>query len=94
VRARRPKVMDRSRTFNTDLTDALEMQNVVDLAQVIVAGALAREESRGAHFRKDFPQRDDAKWMRHTLARYTDEGPRLSYGEVTVTRYEPMERTY
>jgi succinate dehydrogenase / fumarate reductase flavoprotein subunit len=93
-RARRPKVMDRSRTFNTDLTDALEMQNVVDLAQVIVAGALAREESRGAHFRKDFPQRDDAKWMRHTLARYTDEGPRLSYGEVTVTRYEPMERTY
>jgi succinate dehydrogenase / fumarate reductase flavoprotein subunit len=87
-------VMDKSRTFNTDLTEALEFQNVVALARAIVAGALAREESRGAHFRQDFPRRDDAKWMHHTLARYTPDGPELSYGKVRMTKYEPTERSY
>jgi succinate dehydrogenase / fumarate reductase flavoprotein subunit len=96
VRARAANlwVMDKSRTFNTDLTEALELQNVVDLAQTIAAGALGREESRGAHYRQDFPRRDDAKWMKHTIAHYGDDGPRLSHADVTVTRYEPMERTY
>jgi succinate dehydrogenase / fumarate reductase flavoprotein subunit len=87
-------VMDKSRCFNTDLTEALEFQNVVDLARTIAAGALAREESRGAHFRKDFPKRDDARWMKHTLAHFSEDGPRLSHAEVTQTRYEPMERSY
>jgi succinate dehydrogenase / fumarate reductase flavoprotein subunit len=93
-RAERLWVMDKGRTFNTDLTEALELQNVVQLARTIVAGALARQESRGAHFRQDFPRRDDAKWMRHTLATYTPAGPELSYGKVRVTRYEPTERSY
>jgi succinate dehydrogenase / fumarate reductase flavoprotein subunit len=90
----RMRVMDRARAFNTDLTEALELQNVMELAQTIAAGALAREESRGAHFRSDFPKRDDARWMKHTLAQYGEDGPRLSYAPVTKTRYEPMERSY
>jgi succinate dehydrogenase / fumarate reductase flavoprotein subunit len=87
-------VMDKSRVFNTDLTEALEIQNVADLSQTIIAGALARKECRGAHFRTDHPGRDDENWMKHTLANFTDDGPALSYSEVTMTKYEPQERKY
>ncbi|MBI5136041.1 MAG: FAD-dependent oxidoreductase [Nitrospirae bacterium] len=87
-------VMDKSRVFNTDLTEALEMQNVAELAQTIAAGALARKECRGAHYRNDHPGRDDANWMKHTLARWTPDGPELSYSAVTVTKYQPQERKY
>jgi succinate dehydrogenase / fumarate reductase flavoprotein subunit len=80
--------------FNTDLTEALELDNLLHFAELIVSGALKREESRGAHFRNDFPKRDDARWMKHTLAQYGEDGPRLSYAPVTKTRYEPMERSY
>lgn len=87
-------IMDRSAIFNTDLTEALELENVVTLADTIVAGALAREECRGAHFRSDHPGRNDKKWMKHTLAHYAEGGAKLSFGDVTVTKYQPMERTY
>ncbi|MDH4229794.1 MAG: FAD-dependent oxidoreductase [Nitrospirota bacterium] len=93
-RARRQWVMDKGKIFNTDLTEALELQHVTELARVIIAGALAREESRGAHFRKDFTTRDDAKWMRHTLAHPDPDGPKLSHAPVAFTRFEPKERTY
>jgi len=93
-RAQNIWVMDKSRVFNTDLTEALEMQNVSDLAPTIIAGALAREECRGAHFREDHPGRDDENWMKHTLAKHTEDGPELSYSEVTMTKYEPQERKY
>jgi succinate dehydrogenase / fumarate reductase flavoprotein subunit len=67
---------------------------MLDLAEVIVEGALARKESRGSHFRLDYPERDDRNWLRHTLGFKTPEGVKLDYKEVTVTSYPPMERKY
>jgi len=88
------RVTDRGRIYNTDLLSALEADNLLDLAEVIVAGALARTESRGAHSRRDFPKRDDANWLKHTLAYYTPTGPRLDYTPVAITMWQPVERKY
>ncbi|HEX7766092.1 MAG TPA: FAD-binding protein [Nitrospira sp.] len=88
-RAAAVTVQDKGRVFNTDLIQALELQCLVELAETIVAGALAREESRGAHYRSDFPTRDDAAWLRHTVAQRTSGGVSLSYAPVTVTRFQP-----
>lgn len=85
---------DRSRVYNTNLTDVLEVEGMLEIAEVVVAGALARTETRGAHARRDYPRRDDANWLKHTLAFHTPEGPRLEYTPVTVTRFQPMERHY
>ncbi len=82
------------KVFNTDLVSYLELGFMLDVAHTMVAGALAREESRGAHTRRDFPERDDEKWLKHTLAYYTPEGPRLDYAPVTITRWQPEVRTY
>ncbi len=87
-------VKDSGRIYNTDLLHALELNNLLDLAEVIVTGALARTESRGAHARRDFPARDDVNWLKHTLAYYTPEGPRLEYIPVTITLWQPTERKY
>lgn len=80
---------DHGRVFNTDLIQALELQSLVDIAETIVAGGLAREESRGAHYRSDFPKRNDTTWLTHTLATSTPDGNRLSYKPVTITRFPP-----
>jgi succinate dehydrogenase / fumarate reductase flavoprotein subunit len=80
--------------FNTDLLEALEVGNLLDLAAAIVEGALAREECRGAHWRIDYPGRNDEKWMKHTVAGKTDEGLKLNYSDVSFTKYEPTERKY
>ncbi len=89
------RVQDRSRVFNTDLVEALELGFLLDTAEVTVAGALARQESRGAHFREDFPQRDDQNWLKHTLAyRTAGGGVELKYKPVTITRFQPKERKY
>ncbi len=88
-RAAAVTVQDKGRVFNTDLIQALELQCLVELAETIVAGALAREESRGAHYRSDFPTRNDAAWLRHTVAQRTPGGVSLSYAPVTVTRFQP-----
>jgi succinate dehydrogenase / fumarate reductase flavoprotein subunit len=85
---------DRGMTFNTELIEALELKNILDFSQIIVAGALAREESRGAHSRTDFPNRDDEHWMKHTLAYKGGQGPVLDYKPVTITRYSPQRRVY
>jgi succinate dehydrogenase / fumarate reductase flavoprotein subunit len=90
----RVRVADQSKVFNLNLSDAIETEHMIDLAEAIIVGGYARTESRGAHFRTDFPKRDDAKWMKHTLARCTPTGPVLSYLPVTMTRWEPMERVY
>jgi succinate dehydrogenase / fumarate reductase flavoprotein subunit len=87
-------LQDKGMVFNTELIAALELGSLLDLAEVIVKGAFAREESRGAHFRKDFPKRNDELWLKHTLAYYREEGSRLEYAPVNITRYPPKERTY
>jgi len=88
------KVKDRGHIYNTDLLSCLEVDNLLDLAEVIVTGAIARKESRGAHSRRDFPKRDDVDWLKHTLAHYTPKGPRLDYIPVNITMWQPVERKY
>jgi fumarate reductase flavoprotein subunit len=86
---------DSSRTFNTELTSALELAGMVDLAEAIVHSALHREESRGAHQRTDFPARDDERFLAHSLAyREPDGTPRVEHSPVTITRWPPGERIY
>ena len=89
ARASHAFLQDHGKVFNTDLVQALELQALLDVAGTIVAGALAREESRGAHYRSDFPSRDDANWLKHTLAYRTPDGPSLRYAPVTITRFQP-----
>jgi len=88
------RVEDQSKTFNTGLVAALQLDFTLDLAEVTIAGALARTESRGAHSRPDYPKRDDENWLKHTLAYYTREGPRLEYFPVTITKWPPTKRAY
>jgi succinate dehydrogenase / fumarate reductase, flavoprotein subunit len=88
------QVRDQTKVYNLNLTDALETGHMLALAETIVVGAIARTESRGAHSRVDFPKRDDASWMRHTLATKGPDGPVLSYTPVAYTRWEPKERVY
>jgi succinate dehydrogenase / fumarate reductase flavoprotein subunit len=86
---------DKGDIFNYDLTEALELGYLLELAKVTVASARARTESRGAHFRDDHPLREDDHWMKHTLAhREADGGVRLDYKPVIGGNYEPMERKY
>lgn len=80
--------------FNTDLTEALELESLLNLSYIILVSALAREESRGAHFREDYPERDDQNWLKHTLIRKTMDGYRLFYKPVTITRFKPKPRVY
>ncbi|NOY60535.1 MAG: succinate dehydrogenase/fumarate reductase flavoprotein subunit [Calditrichaeota bacterium] len=88
------KIADKSRTYNTNLIDALELCNLLDLAEIMVTGALKRTESRGAHARRDHKIRDDVNWLKHTLAFYEKEGPRLDYKPVNITMWKPVERKY
>ncbi|MFF2626400.1 succinate dehydrogenase flavoprotein subunit [Kitasatospora griseola] len=92
-------IQDKGSRYNTDLLEAIELGNLLDLAEVLVVSALAREESRGGHYREDFPTRDDVKFMQHTMAyrEVAEDGStsiRLDYKPVVQTRYQPMERKY
>jgi succinate dehydrogenase / fumarate reductase flavoprotein subunit len=87
-------VGDKGKRYNSDLLEAVELGFLLDLAEVLVTGALARTESRGGHAREDYTTRDDVNFMRHTMAYRTDDGVRLDYKPVVVTRYQPMERKY
>jgi len=87
-------VDDHGKTFNTDLLNAWELGCLLDVAQVTAASAAARKESRGAHAREDFPDRDDKQWMKHTLAWFEKGQVRLDYKPVTQTKYEPIVRVY
>src|SRR5579871_141305 len=93
-RYRAVRIVDQSKVYNLNLTDALETGHMLELAETIIVGAIARTESRGAHTRVDFPKRDDARWMKHTLATQGPDGPVLSYAPVAYTRWEPKERVY
>lgn len=85
---------DKGTTFNTELLEAHELGCMLDCAETIVAGAIAREESRGAHYREDFPDRDDKNWLAHTLAYRTSGGLEIRKKPVTITEFEPKERKY
>jgi succinate dehydrogenase / fumarate reductase flavoprotein subunit len=88
------RVEDRGRIFNTGFIAALELDFMLDLAEVTLLSALNRRESRGAHSRIDYPNRDDKNWLVHTLAYYTVDGPRLEYIPVTITKWPPQVRMY
>jgi succinate dehydrogenase / fumarate reductase flavoprotein subunit len=91
----RAVVMDKGKVFNTDLTEAVELSFLLDCADTLVAAALAREESRGAHYREDHPLRDDDHWLKHSLAyREPDGSVRLEHKDVKLGHYVPMERKY
>jgi succinate dehydrogenase / fumarate reductase flavoprotein subunit len=95
-------VQDKGKRFNTDLLEAVELGFLLDLAEVVVYSALSREESRGGHFREDFPTRDDENWLIHTMAYLTGDAHSADAGDhirldtkpVVITRYQPMERKY
>lgn len=90
----RAPLSDKGKRFNTELVELLELRSILDFTELIVAGALARKESRGAHSRKDYPARNDAEWLRHTIAWKSPDGPVFDYTPVRITRYQPKERTY
>ncbi len=88
-------VEDHARTFNTQLTQALELGFMLDVAETIVHSALNREESRGAHQRRDFPKRDDQRYLAHSVVFASAEGPpRIEYKPVVITKWPPGERIY
>ena len=96
------QIDDKGRRFNTDLLEAFELGCLLDLAEVTAVSALNRTESRGAHSREDYPQRDDVNWMKHTFAFAVQPSgaavnrgeTRLAYRPVVVTRFQPQERKY
>jgi succinate dehydrogenase / fumarate reductase flavoprotein subunit len=87
-------VDDQAKEYNTNFINVLEVEAMFKVAEIALAGGLARTESRGAHSRTDYPNRDDVHWLKHTLAYDSPNGPRLDYAPVTITRYAPTERHY
>jgi len=93
-RFRKVRPIPMTRKFNYDYIWVSEIEGNLNTAQTIAEGALTREESRGAHSRTDFKKRDDEKWLKHSIFRYTPDGPKISYKEVTLGKFEPEERKY
>ena len=89
-------VDDQEKVYNTNLVNVLELEAMFDIAEVVLAGGLARTESRGAHSRLDYPKRTDSEWLKHTLAYYdpNGSGPKLEYSPVKIMKYPPTERHY
>ena len=85
---------DESRVFNTELIAALELGNMIEVAEAVAGSAAYRKESRGAHTRSDFPTRDDQNFLHHTVCHFDPAGPRISQKPVTLGRWEPEERKY
>ncbi|MGC8942275.1 MAG: succinate dehydrogenase flavoprotein subunit [Sulfurihydrogenibium sp.] len=85
---------DSGKIFNTALINYIELGFLLDLAEVIATTAVLRKESRGAHARRDYPNRDDENFLKHSLAYYTPDGPKVDYCEVRITKYQPQERKY
>jgi len=87
-------VDSKGKQYNINLIRALELEGMLDVAEAIIVGALKREESRGAHSRLDFKERDDARFLKHTVATYTPKGPEITYSPVKITKYQPEARRY
>jgi succinate dehydrogenase / fumarate reductase flavoprotein subunit len=95
LRARTWKhVDDKAKEYNTNFTNVMELDSMFRVAEVVLIGAINRKESRGSHARLDYPQRDDANFLHHTLAYYDPKGPIMKKHPVTITRYQPVERKY
>ena len=95
IQAERVKLDDRSRTWNSELVEALELRSLMRVGEIILTSALNRRESRGSHFREDCPDRDDVKFLQHTIASYSPEaGVTIDYMPVVVNQFEPKERKY
>lgn len=91
----RARVGDRSKIFNTELVEHMELGYLIDMAEALVVSAKARKESRGGHYREDYQKRDDTEWLKHSfITRTPDGGTSLDYKPVTMGRYEPVERKY
>jgi fumarate reductase flavoprotein subunit len=95
-RFKRVRLDDTSIVFNTELTGALELENMLDIAETVVGPAILREESRGSQARRDFPTRDDEKFLAHSLCLKTPTGggPRVDWQPAVITKWEPVERKY
>jgi succinate dehydrogenase / fumarate reductase flavoprotein subunit len=88
-------VEDKAKEYNTNFINVMETDSMLRTAEVLLVGALNRQESRGAHARTDYPYRDDANFLKHTLAYFTgDGGPKITWSPVAFTRYAPVERKY
>jgi succinate dehydrogenase / fumarate reductase flavoprotein subunit len=85
---------DKGKLWNTEIIEALELQNLAVVSQVILHSALHRRESRGAHYREDYPFRDDTRFLQHTLGYYFPAGVDVKYQPVTIKQFQPEERTY
>ena len=85
---------DRGTVFNQDVLGAIELGYMLDCAESSVVAAIERKESRGAQYRTDFPERNDEEWLKHIDLARTDDGPEISDSEVTITQWEPQERSY
>ena len=85
---------DRGAVFNQDVLGAIELGFMLDNAECTCIGALQRKESRGAQYRTDFPERNDDEWLKHIDLSMNGEGPEISYSDVTITQWQPQERTY
>ncbi len=94
-RAKNIGIDDKSKTFNTDIVEAFEFNNILLIAEVIARGALLRKESRGAHYRTDFSERDDENWLKHTLATLDDkQNIKFDFSKVSISKFKPQPRTY
>ncbi|HIC97095.1 MAG TPA: succinate dehydrogenase, partial [Aquificaceae bacterium] len=87
-------VVDKSRVFNTNLVEVLELRNMLELARAVAFCALHRRESRGGHKREDYPERDDKNFLKHSLVRYDGDRLTIEYIPVKITKYKPAERKY
>jgi succinate dehydrogenase / fumarate reductase flavoprotein subunit len=87
-------VQNKGKTYNLDLIRCYELQGMLEVAEAMLVGALKREESRGAHSRLDFKERDDVKFLKHTIATYTPKGAKITYSEVKLGKYKPEARRY
>jgi succinate dehydrogenase / fumarate reductase flavoprotein subunit len=88
------KVSDTGKVFNTEMLNAWELGNLLDVAEVVAVSALNRKESRGGHSRVDYPERDDENWLKHTLVTKKDDKFEISYKPVVITKYQPKARVY
>jgi succinate dehydrogenase / fumarate reductase flavoprotein subunit len=93
-RFKKGKVTDKGKLFNTELYEILELGNMLGMAVIIAGGALERQESRGGHFRTDFPKRDDENFLHHSMVFDSPDGLVIKKKPVVITKHQPAERTY